>query len=115
MYLPQPVFIIITQLLEQGRRRLGSGSAFALPMVSRILHAVQTEVVGDNVGDCLGVGSRTGPTAPDRIVDLGQLIGYTVGNVGACGGTGVCAEDDAVVEADCHAEMRRERSQLCSV
>ena len=37
------------------------------------------------------------------VVHLGELVGDTVGNVSAGGGSAVCAEDDSVLEVDGHA------------
>ena len=39
------------------------------------------EVVTDVVGQCLRVRGRSGPAAPDVIVQLGDFIGGAVGNV----------------------------------
>lgn len=40
------------------------------------------EVVVDDVGERLGIGSRAGSAAPDGVVELGELVRYSVGNVG---------------------------------
>ncbi len=56
-----------------------------------------------DVCDGLGVGGGARPTAPDGVVDLGEFVCDAVGDVGACGGAGVGAEDDAVGEVDGHA------------
>jgi len=93
---PQLVLIRITQFLEQRRRRL---RARRLP----ILHPVHAEVVLHDIGHGLRIGRRARPAAPDSVVHLGQLVGHAVGDVGAGGGAGVGAEDDASGEGYCHA------------
>lgn len=93
---PQLILIRITQLLEQRRRRL---RARRLP----VLDAVHAEMVLHDIGHGLRVGRRAGPAAPDGVVHLRQLVGHAVGDVGACGGAGVGAEDDARGKGYCHA------------
>ncbi len=60
-------------------------------------------MVVDDVGDGLRVRGGAGPAAPDCVVHLGQLVRDAVGDVGACSGAGVGAEDDAGGECDGHA------------
>ncbi len=93
---PQLVLVIIAQLLEQRRGRLRR----RLLLVGDPVHA---EMVVDDVGDGLSVGSGAGPAAPDCVVHLGQLVRDAVGDVGACGGAGVGAENYAGREGDGHA------------
>lgn len=50
---------------------------------------VQSQLVLHHVGDGLCIGGGAGAAAPDGVVYLGQLVGYAVGDVGACGCTGV--------------------------
>lgn len=68
-----------------------------------VVDAVHVQVVLDNVCNGLGVCGGTGSAAPDGVVHLGELVGDTVGNVSAGGGSAVCAEDDSVLEVDGHA------------
>lgn len=68
-----------------------------------VVDAVHVQVVLDNVGNCLGVCGRTGSAAPDCVVNLGELVGNTVGDVGAGCGSAVCAEDNTILEVDGHA------------
>ena len=55
-----------------------------------------------DVGDGLGVSRAAGPAAPDCVMHLCQFIGYAVGDVGTCCGSGVGTEDYTVGEGDCH-------------
>jgi hypothetical protein len=63
---------------------------------------VDLEVVMYDVGDGLGVCSRTRATAVDAVVDVGELVCYSVGDVAAGSSTTVCANDHAVFELDGH-------------
>ena len=81
---PQLILIIVAQLLKQRRGRLRR----RLLLIRDPVHA---QMIIHNVGDGLRVGRGTGPAAPDCVVDLGQLVGDAVGDVGACCCAGVCA------------------------
>ena len=93
--LPQLILIAITQLLKQRRRSLRTRS---LP----ILHPVHPQMVADDIRHSLCIGCGAGPTAPNGVVYLRELVGYTVRDIGAGCGSGVCAEDDAVGESYGH-------------
>lgn len=93
----QRILIRITQLLEHGGGGLGRGWLV-------VGDAVHAEIVLDDVCDGLRVGGRAGAAAPDCVVDLCELVGDAVGDVGACCGAGVGAEDDALVESYGHTE-----------
>ena len=56
-----------------------------------------------NVGNSWGVGRGTRPATPDGIVDLGQLVRDSVGNIGACGGARIGSKNDSVAKGDGHA------------
>jgi len=64
---------------------------------------VHAQVVVDNVGHGLRVGGRSRSTAPDRVVDLCELIGNAIGDVGTRRCPAVSGEYDAVLEVDGHA------------
>ena len=79
MQLPQAVLVGVADLLEDGCRRL-CGGGLAVP------HGEQPQLVVYDVGHGLCVGRRAGSAAPDRVVDLRQLVGYSVCDV--CTGCG---------------------------
>ena len=58
------------------------------------------QIMLDVVGQRLGIGGTAGPTAPDVIMELGNLVGDAVGHVRAGGDAGVGAEDDPAGEGD---------------
>lgn len=60
-------------------------------------------MVRDNVGHGLGVGRRPGSAAPDGVVHLCQFVRHPVGNVGTGGCSTVGAQNNAILEVDCHA------------
>lgn len=94
-HLPQHVFVLVTQLLEQCRSNLS---------IRRLVmdHAVQVEVVRNDVSHCLCVCSRTGSTTPDSIVDLRQFIRDSIGNIGSGGSSAVGSQYHSILEVDCH-------------
>lgn len=49
------------------------------------------QLVLHNVGDGLCVGGGAGPAAPDGVVDAGQLVCHSIGDVCAGRGSGVGA------------------------
>lgn len=51
----------------------------------------QAELVLDDVGDGLSICGGARAAAPDGVVDAGQLVGHSVGDVCAGGGSGVGA------------------------
>lgn len=59
----------------------------------------------DYISDCLGVGRRTRPTTPNRIVDLCEFVGDSIRNVRASRGAGVGAENHAVFKGDGHSRI----------
>ena len=93
---PQLVLIIVTQLLEQRRRRLHARRLI-------VCDPVHAQMVLHDVGDGLSVGGGARAAAPDCVVDLGQFVRDAVGDVGAGGGARVGAKDDTVGEVDGHA------------
>lgn len=95
--IPQHVLVLVTQLLKDGSSRLCGGGFI-------VLDSVHVQVILDDVGYGLSVCGGTGSAAPDGVVDLGELVGNTVGNVCTSGGSAVCAENDTVLEIDGHAE-----------
>lgn len=76
------VFVGVGEFAEQGS---GLSSGWWLSGVDGKVF----EVVVDNVGDGLGIGSGAGSAAPYRIVNLGELIRYSVGDVCSGGGSAV--------------------------
>jgi len=97
-FIPQSILIVVAQFLEQRscglrRRRL-------------IMHdSIHPQVIVHNISNSLCIGRGTRAAAPDGVVDLCQFVCYTVCDVGAGGGTGVGAENDALVECDSHAGL----------
>lgn len=79
---PQSIFVCIAQLLEDGSRRLGARWL-------AIHHVEEAQLVLNNVCNSLCIGGGARAATPDSIGDAGQLVGHTVGDVGAGGGTGV--------------------------
>eukprot|EP00956_Cyclotella_meneghiniana_P006078 scaffold7921_cov68-Cyclotella_meneghiniana.AAC.7 len=66
------------------------------------LHGQLSQVMPDVIRQCLGVGRTARSAAPNVIVQLGDLVGGAVGDVGAGADARVGAEDDAVGEGDGH-------------
>lgn len=56
------------------------------------------------ISNGLRVGRRPRPAAPYCVVYLGEFVGYSVCDVGACCGAGVGAEDYALRKRYGHAE-----------
>ena len=56
-----------------------------------------------NVGDGLGICGGAGSAAPDGVVNLGELVCYSIRDVCAGGCSAVCSEDDTVFKVDGHA------------
>ena len=79
MALPQTVLVSVANLLEHRRGDLGGRRC-------AVLNTKHAHLVRDNVGDGLRVGGGAGAAAPDCVVDLGQLVGYAVGDI--CAGCG---------------------------
>lgn len=50
----------------------------------------------------LGVGGTTGAAAVDAVVEVGELVRHSVGDVGPGRGARVGADDDAAIERDGH-------------
>lgn len=88
---PQRILVCIAQLLEDGSRGLGA-RWFA------VHHVEKAQLVLNNVCDSLCVGGGARAATPDCIGHAGQLVGHTVGNVGASGGTGVSTWRERVGE-----------------
>lgn len=59
------------------------------------------------IGNGLRVGRRPRPAAPYCVVHLGQFVGYSICDIGACCGARVGAEDHALGECYGHAEDSR--------
>ena len=93
---PELIFVVVTQILEEGggrlrRRRLVVGDA------------VHPQMVVNDVGDRLRIGRRTGSTAPDGIMNLGQLVRHPIGDVCPRRRPTIGSQDDSAVEGDGHA------------
>ena len=54
------------------------------------------------VGHGLCVGGRARAAAVDAVVDSGQLVRHTVGNVRASRGARVCAYDNTTIKLHCN-------------
>lgn len=84
---PQPVLVGVAELLEDGRCDLCSRGL-------AVGHGVEAEVVLDNIGHGLCVGSAAGSAAPDCVVYPGELVCHAVRDVcaGRCARVGRCVE-----------------------
>lgn len=90
------VLVGVAELLEYGCGRLRCWRL----VVSGPVHA---QMVMDNVGHSLCVGSGARPAAPDGVVDLCEFVGDAIRNVGPRGRPAVGGEYDTILEVDGHA------------
>ena len=60
-------------------------------------------MIVDNVCNSLRVRGGAGPATPDGVGDLCELVGDSIGDVGAGCGAAVSAQDHAVAKVDGHA------------
>lgn len=83
--IPQAILVLITDLLKHAcsnlRRRC----------ILTVLNIKHVQLVGNDICNRLGVGGGARAATPDCVVNLGKLVGDTVGNVGTGGGSGVGA------------------------